>query len=317
MRRTNIFIFLGIIALCAASICTVRTSGTGELSFKRFKKDGIVPGFGISNGDPLRFRDRIPRINDPKYVFVNETLYESNQLCVGINIQSNWYFSPISILNSREIVNHSNAIALCYCPLAGLVVALKGDISISGLLKYDTFLLVENKKEEIILPFTQSVYEKEGFVPLENVQLLNFSGLIKNFPKARILDPNEYSQRNPYGRYANSDVQGIGHEKPGLKKAYDQKEVGFHPKELVLIAGFDGKLQRAYPFAELKKSVPQAGGSIEDVICEKKVHVFYYPQYQWAYVKNEENQNLNLAYTYIFSMLQHLPKIPIYKKREL
>ena len=308
---------VGLLALCAAFIGTVATTTTSELTFKKLKKDGIVSGFGTSSGDPLRFRNRIPRINDPTYINVTSGLYQSEQLCVGFRAQSGWRFSPITILNSREIVNHDNRVALCYCPLAGLTVAIEGDISISGLLKYDTFVLYDNKQHELILPFTQDAYSKDRFIPLRELQLLNFSGVVNHFAGAKILDPERYIERNPYGSYATNDLQGIGHEKPGLKKPFKKSDAGLHPKELCLIAGYQGRLQRAYPFTELKKSVPKDGGSFEDTLNGKRVLVYFYPQHRWAYVKDKDNQSLNLAYAYVFSMLQHLPGIPIYRKASL
>ena len=314
MKKRVVISFLVILTILITVIVSIATTKSTELTYPNLKKHGIVSGFGISDGHPLQFRNRIPRIDQPIYIPVRNELYPPQQLCVGIKTVSGWSFSPISILNSREIVYHEDDTALCYCPLAGLSIAITGDITISGLLKYDTFILCKSASDEMILPFTQTVYPKDQFIPLKEVQLLNFIGVITHFPNAKILDPQKYSQRNPYGDYSTSDLQGIGHNKPGLKTRYDSANVGFHPKEMVLIAGFDGKLQKAYPFKELKASVPSKGGSFEDRIEGQKITVSFDPQYQWANATETNGQSLNLAYTYIFSMVQHLPNIPIYRK---
>ena len=273
-----------------------------------------MSGFGVTDGHPLDYRDRIPRISNPSYVAVSDSLYEQQTLCVGIKTINGWRFSPLSVLNSREIVVHKqDNTALSHCPLAGLTIAMEGDISISGLLKYDTFVLYDNVSEDMILPFTQTMYSSDGFVPLKEVQLLNFFGVRKNFPNARILDPQSYAQRNPYGPYPDSDLQGIGHDKPGLRYQYDGDKIGFHPKEWVLICGFEGKLQKAYPFKELEASVPGTGGTIRDTIEGQTVTVTFHPQSRWAYATDTDGHSINLAYAYIFSMYQHLPKIAIYR----
>jgi len=305
---------ISIFGILAPLLIVSTTFSQIPYSYRELKSQGIISGFGVRNGDPSNMINRIPAIDDPKYVRAEKNLYPSSEKCFGVNLNGSWRFSPIAILNSHEIVNHNQSLALCYCPLAGLACALADNMHISGLLKWDTFVLFSKKGKELILPFAQQTLKSKKTIPLQGIQFLNFSGILKHFPQALILDPAIY-RGNPqaYGDYPVNDRMGIGHSKEGLKTPFLPKEEGFHPKEMVLVAGFDKKLMKAYPFKELEKKVSSPGGYFSDTLNGQKIQVYFYPEYHWAYAMDKQSNLLNLAYSYIFALKQHLPQIEVYR----
>lgn len=291
--------------------------GESSLTYQELQKQGIVSGFGVRSGDPLRNVNRIPAISNPQYLKVEKGLYASSELCIGTETARGWRFSPIYILNSHEIVNLNNSGSLCFCPLAGLAVATAEKLVISGLLKYDTFVLYRRKDQKLILPFTQEVIgDPQQTLSFHGIHMLTYDGILKHFPEALILDPSVYrGRKNAYGDYPIDSRMGIGHPKPGLTKPFNRRKEGYHSKEKVLVIGLNGNLSKAYPFSELKKNISSSGGFVNDVVDGVNVIIHYFPQYQWAYAKNSKGDLLNLAYSYIFSLKQHLPDIEIYRSR--
>lgn len=308
-----------ILALTAILTQTFLLAGQNEgdgLSFSDLKKDGIVSGFGYKHGDPLRGLNRISPISAPQYIWTNPALYPANILCIGTMIEGSWYFSPIDSLMSSEIINNDQKTALCYCPLAGLAVSIDRYLGVSGLLKYDTFVLYDETTKDLILPFSQEVYGSKAFVPLRNVLMMTYRGIIKKFIFVKILNPAyHYLRQGAYAGYSTDTRMGLGHDKPGLKQPYSRQSRGYHPKEFVLIIGFNGRMQKAYPFVELEKKVGAKGGSFTDTLDNKTITVSYYPQYKWAQAKDEEKNLLNVGYSYIFALIQHLPDITLYHAR--
>lgn len=283
-----------------------------EFTYRELAKDGIVSGFRAKNGHPLKLLNQIRPIDNPQYVKVKKNLYLKKELCIGTLTAQGWRFSPLAILNHREVINHGRNIALCFCPLAGLALAVDGEMGVSGLLKYDAFLLYANETKDLILPYAQKIYIKETDVPFGPIQLLTYEGILAYFPDALILD-KIYPMGNPYRTYDSSRRQGVGHTKPGLKFQYKSSKIGFHPKERVLIIGFEGRMDKAYPFSELKKAVGVNGGWFEDIVNDRSVFIYYEPKYQWAKAEDKGGHSLNVAYSYIFSLYQHRPEIPIYR----
>ena len=282
-----------------------------KLTYKSLVKDGIVSGFGKRSGHPLYFVNAIRPISRPKYVRVKRHLYKQKELCIGSLTSNGWRFVPIAVLNSREIVNHRWENSLCFCPLAGLAISVPGVMGVSGLLKYDTFVLHADATGDLILPYTQKVYKKNQVISFQPVHLLTYGGIVANFPDALVLD-SVYPLRNPYGNYSTSPRQGVGHATPGLRPKYKSSKFGLHPKERVLIIGFGGRLQSAFPFSEILKTVGKKGGEFVYELNGRKVYIHYAPQYQWATAKDEFGNNLNVAYSYMFSLYHNLPDLPVY-----
>lgn len=282
------------------------------LTYKELSKDGIVSGFREKNGHPLKYLNQIAPITNPRYVRVAKNLYLKKELCIGTLTIKGWRFSPLSVLNYREIVNHSGDNSLCFCPLAGLAISIKGDMEVSGLLKYDAFVLHEKATGDLLLPYDQGIYKKNDFIPFANTQLLTYEGIMAYFPNALIL-ASTYPHGEPYGSYSSSRRQGVGHAKPALKSHYKFSRIGLHPKERVLLVGFEGKIQKGYPFSELKKHVGSQGGFFSDFIHSKLIYVHYEPKYQWAFAEDEYGASLNVGYSYMFALYQHRPDLPIYR----
>ncbi|MDT8389942.1 MAG: DUF3179 domain-containing (seleno)protein [Lentisphaeria bacterium] len=299
--------------LTAAVFFATGVCRADRLSYQSLAEDGIVSGFGRKHGDPLKQVDRIQPISRPVYVPARSDLYESDTLVAGTRVQGTWHFAPINTLNTREIINHGGDTALCFCPLAGLVVAVEGQMGVSGLLKYDTFVLYDHETKELILPFDQKTYRQSKRRPLGEVQMLTYDGMLRNFPDAKILDPRKYSLKNPYGSYATDRRKGIGHPKPGLDGKTAVDGTRYHPKERVLIIGFGGAMQKAYPFSELRRMVPAEGGSFRDTVDGQQVVVHYAPGYDWARVTDADGHSLNVGYSYIFALLQHHPSFPLFR----
>jgi len=297
------------LSLCLAASCAAEQ----DLTYRKLAADGIVSGFGAHRGDPLALKGRIPAINRPSYVPVKKGLYPGDLLCIGRRIDNDRVFSPIESLNSHEVVNHGGKGALCFCPLAGLCIAVDGDMTVSGLLRYDTFVLLEDRTGDLLLPFPQEAYRTDRSIPLREIQLLNYRGVVEQFPAARILDPGEHNRSTPYGSYTEDTRMGVGHPRPGIQQAHSRDDHGHHPKELVLVAGFAGRMQKAYPLSALKSQVARDGGSFTDTIGGKTVTVHYHPLLRWANVTDATGASLNVAYAYIFALLQSLPDIPVYQ----
>ena len=286
------------IAYCYAllAVSLLAAEQPERLTFESLSENGVVSGFGIRHGDPLVMKGRISAIDHPIYVSATNGVYPSDLLCIGAQIDGTWSFSPIESLNSHEVVNHKGQAALCFCPLAGLSIALDGDMTVSGLLRYDTFVLYEDKTGALIVPFLQRSYRDNRRVLLREIQLLTYAGVVGRFPQARILDPAAHERTQPYGSYPTDSNPGIGHPRPGLEWHYSKKQYGHHPKEMVLVAGRNGLMEKAYPLAELKRSVPSEGGSFEDRIGEETVTVHYFPSHRWGRVTNPSGKSLNMSY---------------------
>ena len=287
--------------------------GAKNLTYEELRKDGIVSGFGNRDGNPLDYVNSIPSINSPKYITPEEDMFKKEEIFIGLETKRGWRFSSLSILNGHEIVNNDDNSALCFCPLAGLVVAMPGKKSVSGLLKYDTFVIYDDETKNLIFPFTGNMYQsdqKASFVP---VQRLTFGAILDFYSDAKVLNPKYYRSRNPYGTYSTNRDQGLGHAKPGLQKEYRELEIGFHPKENVLLVGDQDGIWKGYPFSELNKNVPSEGGSFQDQVQGRDITVHYYPQYSWAFAEDENGGSLNRGYAYIFALYQHMPDISLYK----
>ena len=117
------------------------------------------------------------------YIAIDKAKLRDDDLCVGIQRQGVWHFAPLFILNSHEIVNHPDAPAIAYCPLAGLSVVIDGRTYISGLLRWDTFVLYDPDSDSLILPFDQKSLDGEQ-IRLQPLELLTFAGVRHKFPDA-------------------------------------------------------------------------------------------------------------------------------------
>ncbi len=288
---------------------------SSQLSYENLRKDGIISGFGISRGNPLDLLNRIQPIASPDYVDIKPDLYENDLMCLGVKTKKGWQFVPLSILNYNEIINSDDNISLCYCPLAGLAISVNGKMGVSGLLKYDTFLLYDEDSGELILPYSQQTYKSNQHISLNPIHFLTYEGILKRFNHAKIINPKYYKNKSdsPYGNYGSNKQMGIGHEKPGLNADFGQSEyLRYHPKDRVLVIGHSGRFEKAYPIPELKNRLGESGGSFSDSINGREVTISYSPKYDWAYAKDKNGHNINLAFSYIFSLYQHLPRIPIY-----
>lgn len=216
-------------------------------------------------------------------------------------------------MNSHEVINHGGKAALCWCPLAGLCISVAGDMTVSGLIRYDTFVLYEEKTSDLIIPFLQHKLGNEAFVRFREIQLLNYRGVTEKFPAAMILDPHVHNRSRPYGSYPTDDSIGLGHPRPGLTNFYSKAQHGHTPKAIVLVAGREGRMEKAYPLVELKLKVPRLGGSFKDTIGDGVVTVYYSHFHRWANVVDSEEKSLNVAYAYFFALVQNLPDIPIFE----
>ena len=315
----------------------VAAGGEVPDSYRDLGDHGIVSGFGIDWGDPSAMINRIPAIDLPHYIPVAEaeTSFALNRedLCVGIDRDGVMHFAPLFILNSHEIVNHADAPAIAYCPLAGLSVAIDGKTYISGLLRWDTFVLYDPEDESLILPFDQRSLDGKRHVPLHPLRLLTFAGVVAKFPDAQILSPELHrGDHGAYGSYATDGNLGIGHPKPGMRGEYDADEDPIHPKENVLIVGTANELKKAYPFSQLAAATANGAHSFTDTIDGIQIALSYDPKYKCADVETVDTgmpsgpaaQNMPAAqnkpamelrpraFSYYFAMRQHLPDLPVY-----
>jgi hypothetical protein len=309
----NIVMRLSIVLLAILLILPALQCPGEALTYGTLAKEGIVSGFGIQRGDPLSPRGRIPAINAPSYVAPAVGLYPRELLCIGTQVNDGWVFSPVESLNSHEVVNHQGKAALCWCPLAGLCISVEGDMTVSGLLRYDTFVLFDNETGDLIIPFLQRKRGNTDSVRLREIQLVNYRGVLEKFPTAKILDPNVHKRSQPYGSYPSDGRVGLGHARPGLTNAFSKADYGYHPKDIVLVAGRNGIIEKAYPLVELKRTVPRLGGSFKDRIGDEEVKVHYSHAHGWANVVDSKDRSLNVAYAYFFAFVQNLPDVPIFK----
>lgn len=280
-------------------------------SYKDLLPHGIVSGFGIRQGDALNGLDNIKSINKPRFISVDKSLYPPEVICVGIKIGGNYFFAPKMTLNNYEIVNFKDK-ALAFCPLAGLSIAPKGTFGVSGLLKYDAFVLFDKQNKNIVLPYSQEYFDSSKTLSLNPVQELNFKGILKKFSNAKILDPKYYRHSpNAYGDYPTSNQMGLHHPKPGLKKPFDFKKMKLHPKDKVLIIG-NQKLEKGYLIKTLKELSLKNKLPLEDSINGMSIKIYYDESCQWAYALNDKRENINMAFSYLFALKQHLPDLKIY-----
>ena len=319
-----------------AATLVVAGVGRAEVpgTYRDLEEHGIVSGFGLNWGDPAAMINRIPAIDQPRYIPVAEAetsfSLRSDDLCVGIERDGVMHFAPLHVLNNHEIVNHPDAPAIAYCPLAGLSLAIEGRIYISGLLRWDTFVLYDPEEETLLLPFDQRSLDGERHVPLHPVRLLTFAGVVAKFPDALILSPEAHrGNRLSYGSYPSDGRLGIGHPKPGVRGEYDSDEESIHPKENVLIVGTAKKLKKAYPFSELEEATGNGEHSFVDTVDGTEIIISFNPEYQCAdmeVVPAAQNtpaaQNMPTAqaadlrpraFSYYFAMRQHLPDLPVYQ----
>jgi len=200
-------------------------------SYRELARHGIVSGFGLKSGLPAAMINRIPAIYEPHYVSVDEARLRDDDQCVGVQRQDIWHFAPLFILNSHEIVNHDDAPAIAYCPLAVLSVAMYGRTYISGLLHWDTFVIYDPDTRALILPFDQSTLDGEQLIMLQPLEQLSFAGIRRKFPFARILSPRSHDgNRRAYGSYPHDQELGLGHAEAGLRGRYDPRAETIHPK---------------------------------------------------------------------------------------
>ena len=261
--------------------------------------------------------DRIPAIDRPIYVAVDKARLQDDDLCVGVERQGKWHFVPLFILNSHEIVNHDDAPSIAYCPLAGLSVAIDGRTYISGLLRWDAFVLYDPDSKALILPFDQSSVDGERQVPLQSLELLSFAGIRRKFPDARILSPAAHDgNRSAYGSYPRDRELGLGHAKPGVRGKYDPRTETIHPKERVLIVGTPSRMMKAYPFSSLAAATDNAQQTFTDHVDGVELVLSYDAQFRHAQVSAAGDTIKARAFSYYFALRQHLPDLPVYELAE-
>jgi hypothetical protein len=308
MKTTHALVRVTISILLYATLATAEMPS----DYSELAGYGIVSGFGLRSGDPAAMINRIPAIDRPDYIAIDKAKLRNDDLCVGIQRQGVWHFAPLFILNSHEIVNHPDAPAIAYCPLAGLSVAIDGRTYISGLLRWDTFVLYDPDSDSLILPFDQKSLDGEQ-IRLQPLELLTFAGVRHKFPDARILSPSSHhGNRSQYGNYPRDRQLGIGHPKPGLRGEYDAHIETIHPKEQVLIVGTATQMMKAYPFSTLEEATDGGRRTLTDRIDDMEVILSYDPEFRHAQVTTETDTIRARAFSYYFALRQHLPDLPVY-----
>ncbi len=292
------------------------TAATARMpdSYGELARHGLVSGFGLTSGRPAAMINRIPAIDRPRYVGVDEAHLRPDDLCVGVQRQGVWHFAPVFILNSHEIVNHDDGPALAYCPLAGLSVAVEGRTYISGLLRWDAFVLYDADSEELILPFDQRSLDGAQHVPLLPLEWLSFAGIRRHFPEARMLSPEAHDgNRSAYGSYPSDDRLGIGHTKPGMRGRFDPRAEDVHPKEQVMIVGTPERLLKAYPFDALHRATEAGQTTLTDSIDGAAISITWEPDVRRARVVDAGDSTITArAFSYYFALRQNLPALPVF-----
>ncbi|MDA0338126.1 MAG: DUF3179 domain-containing (seleno)protein, partial [bacterium] len=292
-------------------------------SYRELARHGIVSGFGLRTGDPAAMINRIAAIDAPHYVDVDKVSLRNDglrndglrndDLCVGVQRQGVWHFAPLFVLTTHEIVNHDDAPALAYCPLAGLSVAIEGRTYISGLLRWDAFVLYDTASRALILPFDQRSLEGEQEVALQPLELLSFAGIRHKFPSAKILSPTSHpGNRATYGSYPSDARLGLGHAKPGVRSIYDPQTETVHPKEHVLIVGTATHMLKAYPFSALATATASGRTTLTDHVQGVDLVLSYDPEFRHARVEAAGDSIKARAFSYYFALRQHLPDLPVY-----
>lgn len=284
-------------------------------SYRELARHGVVSGFGLKNGRPADMINRIPAIDVPRYVSVDAARVRDDDLCVGVQLQGVWHFAPLFVLNSHEIVNHDDGPAIAYCPLAGLSIAIDGPTYISGLLRWDAFVLYNPDSETLILPFDQRSLDGQQHVPLRPVELLSFAGIRQKFPDARILSPSAHDgNRSAYGSYPRDRRLGIGHDKPGVRGVFSSRSEQIHPKDLVLIVGTAERMLKAYPFSALEQVASKGETTFTDSVDGHAVSVSWSGEFRHARVTAPTDSSITArAFSYYFALRQHLPDLPVYR----
>lgn len=284
-------------------------------SYQELARNGLVSGFGLSSGRPAAMINRIPAIDEPRYVSVEAARLRDDDLCVGVQRHGVWHFAPLFILNMHEIVNHDDGPSIAYCPLAGLSVAIDGRTYISGLLRWDAFVLWDPDTEALILPFDQRTLDGEQHVPLQPLEMLSFAGVRRHFPDARMLSPRSHDgNRSAYGSYPTDGQLGIGHAKPGIRGVFNPRTESVHPKDYVMIAGTADRMLKAYPFSALEAAAGRGQTTVTDSIDGAAISLTWDEGFRHARIVADSDHDIAArAFSYYFALRQHLPDLPVYQ----
>ena len=323
-KRVVIYSALAVFAVVVLVIRILRPPPSGEeqnqendglyqiedqITYESLEKDGIVPGFKEKTENPLSNVNRIRALVNPPFVKAAKGLYSDYGLMIGHEIEGNYYFAPVAALNLSEIAIYKEK-SLCFSPISGLAFSLDKKMLVSGLLKYDTSVLVDADSKQLFLPYQQQYYNSDTNVGFNTVQLIYFKGVYSRFPNSFVIDPTKVKQGNPYAKYALSRACGFGHPRPGLERDF-LKDVQGHPKEIVILAGFEGKIQKGYRMSRVKKRLGEKSGFFKDKIGDKEVVVHYEEEFQWIRIEHE-GKSINTGYSYAFALYLNLPNIPVF-----
>jgi hypothetical protein len=230
---------------------------------------------GVNALDP---KDKIPSIDDPKYVTVEEAdeWIQDNELVLALEHKGVKRVYPLQILVWHEIVNDNvggDPLLITYCPLCGSGIAYERlidgeevEFGTSGKL-YNSNLIMYDRKTET---YWQQIDGKAIVGELTGDELVEVSidTVVWRDWKVEHPDSEVLSQDTGHSRSYGQDPYGSYYEDSNLFFPVETEDSSIHPKTVTFGIEVDGMFK-----AYLEKDLIEAEGLIEDTVNGVKVKV--------------------------------------------
>ena len=196
----------------------------------------------FSSGGPAK--DGIPSIDSPQFTTTDKTLFDDDELIIGISHNGETKAYPYAILNWHEIVNDEIGgvpVAVTYCPLCETNSVFVREIDgqettfgVSGLLWNSCLVMYDRATESLwIQPWGVSVQGEKEHEQLQRLvaHRTTLGAWKKAYPDTQVLSTETGYTRNyehyPYGDYyTNNEL---------IFPVENQTSLTGHPKEIMQV----------------------------------------------------------------------------------
>lgn len=190
----------------------------------------------LLNGGPPK--DGIPSIDNPKFDTAQTTLFDKDELVIGVVVNGEAKAYPFGIMNWHEIVNDTIGgvnLTVSYCPLCDTIVAFERNnttFGVSGKL-YQSCLVMYDRADDTLYsqPWSMGVIGVKVDRELSRIPAIKttLGAWLKEYPDSKILSTNTGYTRNyqryPYGTYYTDDRI--------IFPVRNQSKLTLHPKAIV------------------------------------------------------------------------------------
>ncbi|MCP5090080.1 MAG: DUF3179 domain-containing protein [Gammaproteobacteria bacterium] len=263
-------------------------------------------------------RDGIPSIDKPRFLAAEDADFlEDDDRVIGVYRNGLAKAYPIRILDHHEVVNDefaSEAILVTYCPLCytGMVFSAQAsdfglEFGVSGLLYNSDVLLYDRRTGSLWSQIMSTAIAgplKGMMLPAVPASHTTWRHWRARHPETAVLSTGtgyrrDY-RRSPYLDYSRSGK---------LMFPVKERSAQFPNKSLVLGISM-GKVNRAYPFEELRKN---AADVFEDVIGGKPVTIEWSNEDDFARVLDANGEELRSVIAYWFAWYAFHPDTEIFR----